>query len=125
MAGTEGLESVAARAVVVDLASLDPKRCPCGWARRAFQDVPNSPVSVHRVEIELDARTHYHRRQTECYYFLECAPDAKMELDGEQIEVRAGMSVLIPPGVRHRAVGKMTILNIVSPPFDPEDEHFD
>ena len=33
--------------------------------------------------------------------------------------------VLIPPGVRHRAVGRMTILNVVVPPFDPADEWFD
>jgi hypothetical protein len=33
--------------------------------------------------------------------------------------------VLIPPGVRHRAVGRMTILNMVVPPFDPADEWFD
>jgi hypothetical protein len=33
--------------------------------------------------------------------------------------------VLIPPGVRHRAVGRMTILNVVVPPFDPGDEWFD
>jgi hypothetical protein len=27
--------------------------------------------------------------------------------------------------VRHRAVGRMTILNVVVPPFDPADEWFD
>jgi hypothetical protein len=34
-------------------------------------------------------------------------------------------AVLIPPEVRHRAVGRMTILNVVVPPFDPADEWFD
>ena len=35
-----------------------------------------------------------------------------------------GHAVMIPPGVRHRAVGRMTILNVVVPPFDPADEWF-
>jgi hypothetical protein len=33
--------------------------------------------------------------------------------------------VLIRPGARHRAVGKLRILNIPVPAFDPADEHFD
>jgi hypothetical protein len=33
--------------------------------------------------------------------------------------------VLIPPGVRHRAMGRMTILDVAVPPFDPADERID
>ena len=29
-----------AAAVVADYATIEPVRCPCGWARRAFADVP-------------------------------------------------------------------------------------
>lgn len=113
------------RPVTADLDGIPPLRCPCGWARRAFADVPGAPLSVHRVEIEHDARTHYHRNQTETYYVLECEPGAGVELDGEVVPVRPGVAVLIPPGVRHRAVGRMTILNVVVPAFDPADEWFD
>jgi mannose-6-phosphate isomerase-like protein (cupin superfamily) len=111
--------------IVADYSSIDPVRCPCGWARRAFADVPGAPASVHRVEIEVDARSHYHREHTEFYYILESAADAAIELDGERVPVGPGHSVMIPPGVRHRAVGRMTILNVVVPPFDPADEWFD
>jgi mannose-6-phosphate isomerase-like protein (cupin superfamily) len=111
--------------VVVDVNALDPVRCPCGWARRAFAEVPESPASVHRVEIQADARAHYHRDHTEFYYVLECAAGAAVELDGEPVAVGPGSAVMIPPGVRHRAVGRMTILNVVVPPFDPADEWFD
>ena len=45
--------------------------------------------------------------------------------DGEIIDVRPGMAVLIPPGVRHRAVGEMKVLIVVLPKFDPADEWFD
>jgi hypothetical protein len=45
-----------------------------------------------------------------------------VELDGERMVVVPAGAVLIPPRVRHRAVGRMTILNVVAPPFDPADE---
>jgi hypothetical protein len=35
------------------------------------------------------------------------------------------MCVLIRPGVRHRAVGKMQVLIVVLPKFDASDEWFD
>ena len=82
-------------------------------------------MSLHQVEIQEDAVPHYHRRQTEVYYILECARDAAMELDGERIPLHPGMCVYIPPLTRHRAVGRMRILNIVRPAFDPDDEFFD
>jgi hypothetical protein len=48
-----------------------------------------------------------------------------MQLDDEIIPVHAGMCILIRPLTRHRAIGRMTVLNIVLPKFDPEDEWFD
>jgi mannose-6-phosphate isomerase-like protein (cupin superfamily) len=119
------IQAGAAAPVVADYAAIEPVRCPCGWARRAFADVPDAPASVHRVEVEVDAQTHYHREHTEIYYVLECAAGAAIELDGERVAVGPGHAVMIPPGVRHRAVGRMTILNVVVPPFDPADEWFD
>ena len=41
---------------------------------------------------------------------------------GERLAVGPGGAVPIPPGVRHRAMGRMMILNIEMPPFDPADE---
>ena len=114
-----------ARPRVIDFTELPAVNCPCGSTRRAFADVADLPLTVHAVEISLNAELHYHRRLTEVYYFLECAPDAQLQLDDERIAVRAGMCVMIPPGVKHRAIGQMRVLNIVSPKFDPEDEWFD
>ncbi len=110
---------------LADFSRITAVPCPCGQAKRAFAEVAEFPGTLHVTEISIDARTHYHKRLTETYFFLECGPDAQMELDGERIPVQAGMSVVIPPGVRHRAVGHMKILNIVFPKFDPEDEWFD
>lgn len=111
--------------VVIDLTKLPVVKCPCGWTRRAFADVPGVPLSVHRVEIAKDARAHYHREHTETYYLLECDEGAAIELDGVLVPVGQGTAVMIPPGVRHRAVGRMVILNVVVPPFDATDEWFD
>ncbi len=110
---------------LVDFDDLPGVACPCGTARRAFSDVADFPATVHRTDISVDAQTHYHRRLTETYYFLECEPGAAMELDGVSVSVRPGMAVVIRPGVRHRAVGRMRVLIFVLPKFDPEDEWFD
>ena len=112
----------AAAYAVADFDTIAPVPCPCGAARRAFLDVPGSPLSLHRTDISRDARTHFHKRLTEVYYVLECDADAALELDGKRVPVRPGMAVMIPPRVRHRAVGRMRVLVIASPKFDPADE---
>ena len=110
---------------LVDFARLPQVACPCGQARRAFGDVSDFPGTMHVTEISTDARLHYHQRLTETYYFLECDADAKMQLDDQLIDVRPGVCVMIRPGTRHRAVGKMKVLIVVYPKFDPADEWFD
>ncbi len=114
-----------APAELVDLPSLPGVECPCGVARRAFAQRDDFPGTVHLTRIEQDARTHYHREHTEVYVILQCGDDAAMELDGELHPVRPKLSILIPPGVRHRAVGEMEVLILCLPKFDPADEHFD
>ena len=108
------------------LAQLDeiaPTRCPCGFSRRAFATPDNPLATLHVVDIQEDARTHYHKRLTEIYYILEGT--GHLELDGELIPVKPMTSVLIKPGCRHRAIGKLKIINIPIPAFDAEDEWFD
>jgi mannose-6-phosphate isomerase-like protein (cupin superfamily) len=110
---------------IADFAHIAGVPCPCGTARRAFADVEDYPGTIHVTQISEDARVHYHKRLTETYYFLECVPDARMELDGESISVHPGMCILIRPGTRHRAVGKMKVLIVCLPKFDAGDEWFD
>ncbi len=107
---------------IVQFDQLPGVPCPCGVSRRALLDVPEFPGTIHRTEISVEAKLHYHRRLTETYYVLECQADAKLQLDDELVPVGPGTCIVIPPGVRHRAVGKMTVLIVVLPKFDPEDE---
>jgi len=108
---------------VARLDQLPLQRCPCGWARRAFAGEPGHAASVHVVDIETDSRTHYHKRMTEIYVILE--GEGELELDGERVAVGPMTAIYIKPGCRHRAVGKLRILNIPIPAFDEGDEWFD
>ncbi len=109
------------RAIVKKLADTPSVPCPCGEAARILTGEDNDALSVHVVRISKDSEKHYHTRLTETYYVLEGS--GVMELDDERVEISPGDVIHIPPGVRHRAVGSLTILNIVTPPFDPADEH--
>ena len=112
-----------ARYLKADLEKLPPVDCPCGTSRRAFAGGGNSTATVHLVEISGASRTHFHKKMTEIYVVLEGS--GHVELDGERVPVGPLSAVMIKPGCRHRAVGNLKILNIVVPPFDPEDEWFD
>ena len=110
---------------LADFSKIEGTPCPCGVARRAFTDVEEFPGTVHVTEISEDAQTHYHKILTETYFFLECDEDASMQLNDEVIPVKPGMSIMIRPGTRHRAIGKMKVLIMVLPKFDPADEYLD
>lgn len=110
---------------LADFSEIVGVSCPCGTARRAFADVHDFPGTVHVTEISEDATLHYHKRLTETYFFLECDDDARMQLDDELIPVKPGLCIMIRPGTRHRAVGRMKVLILVLPKFDPQDEWFD
>jgi len=119
----EQLEMVDPRFAIADFNAIEPVRCPCGWAKRAFAQASDGRATFHVTTIEADSRTHYHKRLTEIYYVLE--GEGVMELDGESHRLKPGLSVLIKPGCRHRAVGKLTVAIVALPAFDADDEWFD
>ena len=108
---------------IAQLDEIDPARCPCGFTRRAFADGPGHVASLHVVEIDEDSRTHYHKGMTEIYLVLE--GEGQMELDGQLFPVRPMTAIYIKPGCRHRAIGRLKIVNIPVPAFDERDEWFD
>lgn len=83
-------------------------------------DLPDVPASAHYLEVRDEPVTHCHETTTEVYLVLE--GEGHLELDGEQIPVKPLNAVMIRPGCRHRALGKMKIINIPVPKHD--DEHF-
>ena len=108
---------------VAKLGEIPATPCPCGSARRAFADDPAGVASLHVVDISAASRTHYHQRMTEIYFVLKGT--GHMELDGDIVPLEPLTAVLIKPGCRHRAVGRLRIVNIPVPAFDPADEWFD
>jgi mannose-6-phosphate isomerase-like protein (cupin superfamily) len=97
--------------------------CPCGTTWRAFVSPDNPVATIHMVDISRDSRIHYHKKLTEIYLVLE--GEGHLYLDGELVPVKPLTTVLIRPGCRHRAVGKLRIVNIPVPAFDAGDEWFD
>jgi len=102
---------------------IDVQSCPCGYAQRAFVSPDNPTATLHIVEITGEAQLHYHKKLTEIYLILDGS--GSIELDGKLVPVKPLTTVLIKPGCRHRAVGRMRIVNVSVPAFDPEDEWFD
>ena len=109
--------------MIAQLDEVPSQRCPCGFAKRAFAASPENVASMHIVDIQEDSRTHYHKRMTEIYLVLE--GEGEMELDGKCFPVRPMTAIYIRPGCRHRAIGKLKIVNIPVPSFDDSDEWFD
>lgn len=101
---------------------INPTRCPCGFAQRAFAR-PGNAASMHIVNIQEDSRAHYHKGMTEIYFVLE--GEGQIELDGQLYPLTPGTAVYIRPGCRHRAIGKLKVLNVPVPAFDARDEWFD
>jgi len=108
---------------LAQLDQLPPKRCPCGFTRRAFTDLPGAAASLHLVNIEADSRAHFHKRTTEIYLVLE--GEEEIELDGTRHPVKPMTAIYLKPGCRHRAIGNLKIINIPIPSFEENDEWFD
>lgn len=109
--------------MITQLDEVPPVACPCGFSRRGFATPDNPTATIHLVDIQTDAQTHYHKKLTEIYLILE--GEGFMELDGERYPVKPLSAIFIKPGCRHRAIGKLKIVNIPIPAFDPADEWFD
>jgi mannose-6-phosphate isomerase-like protein (cupin superfamily) len=109
--------------MISQLDEVPATRCPCGFARRAFAGSKENVASMHLVEIQEDSRAHYHKKMTEMYLVLE--GEGEIELDGQLFPLKPMTAVYIRPGCRHRAIGKLRIINIPVPSFDEKDEWFD
>lgn len=95
-----------------DPAEVTPWAETCGQIRCLVEEADGAAAEVHHVQID-DAKLHYHAKTDEFYYIIE--GQGSMILDDEQIEVHQGMVVYVPRGVRHKAVGKLTVLTICIP----------
>ena len=105
------------------MSELNQIRCPCGLTRRAFTADADRLATFHLLEVDEVAVVHYHKKITEIYFILD--GEGYLELDGEQVPVKPLTAIMIKPGCRHRAVGKLRVTITAIPAFDPNDEWFD
>jgi mannose-6-phosphate isomerase-like protein (cupin superfamily) len=106
--------------IIRRLAETSAVPCPCGQSYRILTGADGGPASVHVVQIRGRATKHRHARLTEIYYCLEGS--GRIELDDQTRDFSPGTVVVIPAGVAHAACGDLTIVNVVIPPFDQDDE---
>ena len=97
--------------MIAQLDDLPQVKCPCGFSKRAFADDPTHVASLHVVDIQEDAKSHYHKGMTEIYLVLE--GEGMIELDGEQFPVRPLTAIYIKPGCPPRFRQELIHLNVV------------
>ncbi|MGE3314129.1 MAG: cupin domain-containing protein [Planctomycetaceae bacterium] len=103
-----------------DPATVESWAETCGSIRCLVEESDQAAAEVHHVEIH-DAKLHYHERTDEFYYIID--GQGKMILDDEEIEVHKGLVVYVPRGVRHKAVGNLTVLTVCIPRGVLSDVH--
>jgi mannose-6-phosphate isomerase-like protein (cupin superfamily) len=95
-----------------DPMEVEPWRETCGQIRCLIEEKDEAAAEVHHVEIQ-DAKLHYHERTDEVYYIID--GEGTMVLDDEQIELHKGVVVYVPRGVKHKAIGRLTVLTVCIP----------
>ena len=103
-----------------DPADVEPWAETCGRIRPLIEEQDEAAAEVHHVEID-NAKLHYHERTDEFYHVI--SGTGTMLLDDEEIALHPGVVVYVPRGVRHKAVGKLTVLTICIPRGVLHDVH--
>jgi len=103
-----------------DKADVIPWAETCGQIRPLIEEKDGAAAEVHHLEIT-DAKLHYHQRTDEIYYVL--GGQGRMRLDASEIELREGVVVYVPRGVKHKAWGNLKVLVVCIPRGVLHDVH--
>jgi len=103
-----------------DPADVKPWVETCGNIRCLVEEKDGAAAEIHLVEIH-DAKLHYHKRTDEFYYVVD--GEGTMVLDDETVPLRRGVVVYVPRGVKHKAIGRMTVLVVCVPRGVLSDVH--
>ena len=106
------MTTTAIRPLRRDPADVQPWAETCGQIRCLIEEKDGAACEAHHVQIH-NARLHYHERTDELYYVI--SGSGTMVLDDEEIELRPGVVVYVPRGVKHKAKGNLTVLTICVP----------
>src|SRR5215218_8801310 len=103
-----------------DPAEVEPWAETCGQIRPLIEEADGAAAEVHHVEID-HAKLHFHEKTDEIYYVID--GEGTMVLDDERVELHKGVVVYVPRGVRHKAVGRLTVLTVCIPSGVLHDVH--
>jgi mannose-6-phosphate isomerase-like protein (cupin superfamily) len=103
-----------------DPAAVEPWTETCGQIRVLIDEKDGAAAEVHHLEIT-NAKLHYHQRTDEIYHVIE--GEGRMRLDDDEIELRPGVVVYVPRGVKHKAWGQLKALVICIPRGVLSDVH--
>ena len=103
-----------------DPAEIEPWAETCGQIRCLIEEKDGAAGEVHHVQIQ-NAKLHYHERTDEFYYVI--AGRGAMVLDDREVELHPGVVVYIPRGVKHKAMGDVTVLTVCIPRGVMNDIH--
>jgi mannose-6-phosphate isomerase-like protein (cupin superfamily) len=109
-----------ARVLRRDPAEVTPWAETCGQIRPLIEEADEAAAEVHHVEIQ-DAKLHYHAQTDEVYYVID--GQGTMVLDVQEIELHKGVVVYVPRGVKHKAIGRLTVLTVCIPRGVLHDVH--
>ena len=112
--------TVTAKFLRRDPAEVEPWAETCGRIRPLIEEADGAAAEVHHVEIDY-ARLHYHEKTDEVYYVID--GEGTMVLDDEEIELHKGVVVYVPRGVKHKAIGRLTVLTVCIPRGVLHDVH--
>jgi len=103
-----------------DPADVAPWAETCGLVRSLIEERDEAAAEVLEVEID-HAKLHYHAKTDEIYYVIDGT--GTMILDDQEIELHKGVVVYVPRGVKHKAIGKLTVLTVCIPRGVLHDVH--
>ncbi len=103
-----------------DPRDVEPWAETCGQIRPLVVEADDAAAEIHHVVIS-DAKLHYHERTDEFYYII--SGTGTMILDEEEIELHEGVVVYVPRGVKHKAIGNLTVLTVCIPRGVLHDVH--
>ncbi len=106
------MTTATARPLRRDPADVAPWAETCGQIRPLIEESDEAAAEVHHVRIE-NAKLHYHAVTDEIYHVIDGS--GTMILDDETIELHPGVVVYVPRDVKHKAIGKLTVLTVCIP----------
>jgi mannose-6-phosphate isomerase-like protein (cupin superfamily) len=113
---------------IIRTSEREPFVAPDGSEVRELAGPPsetarNQSLAEARVRPGAETIEHLHRESEEIYVFLE--GEGRMKLGSDEMQVRPGESVVIPPDTRHKLWNPgpepLVLLCCCAPPYSPED----